>query len=720
MRKIRNWVIGGIENKVFNLVLFTVALIVLVFSLVIGYQARELSRRSADTNEKQQQSMEQISTATMQGVMDATMNKTALLQADVADGMFNETKNDVSMLADYAAKLYADPDAFPYIEMEQPSDFSGKSNVITWLHAEGMDMASEEVLAEAGLLGNLNGMMLSLLDNSEYLGACYIATPSGLTLMCDNAASSKESADVDFVFDSRPRPWYVGACEAKERYFTGIERDYYTDRIGITCSVPVYHNGRLMAVVGGDLFLDNMEKGIKDSDSDSGFRFIVDSNGHVIFSPKTDGIFRVRPSSEAPDLRSAEYGALAELVKASLQGNGNVSEIPVGDEIYYMTGAPIHSVGWAEIVVAYRDTVQQPTQMMQGTHQMILDQATEDYRKGIAGSKRFMIILLLILSIMALGNAIILAKRIVRPLNRMTRRIANLTGQDPAFDMLDEYRTGDEVQVLAESFADLSKRTREYMAENLRITAEKERIGAELNVATRIQAEMLPGIFPPFPERKEFDLFASMNPAKAVGGDFYDFFLIDEDHLALVMADVSDKGVPAALFMVITKTLIKNRAQMGGGPADILSDVNRQLCENNRSGLFVTVWLAILTISTGKGLAANAGHEHPTLRRADGSYEFIRYKHNPPVALMEDIPYTEHPFEMHPGDSLFVYTDGVTEAATKDKELFGEERLLAALNTEPDADPKQVLDIVRSQIAEFTGDADQFDDMTMLCMKYYG
>jgi sigma-B regulation protein RsbU (phosphoserine phosphatase) len=258
------------------------------------------------------------------------------------------------------------------------------------------------------------------------------------------------------------------------------------------------------------------------------------------------------------------------------------------------------------------------------------------------------------------------------------------------------------------------------MAENLRITAERERIGAELNVATRIQADMLPRIFPAFPQHREFDLYASMDPAKEVGGDFYDFFLIDEDHLAMVMADVSGKGVPAALFMVIAKTLIKNRAKMGGTPAEILSDVNNELCENNESGLFVTVWLAILEISTGKGMAANSGHEHPVLRHPGEDFALVEYKHSPPLGLMEGIPCLEHEFTLQPGDTLFVYTDGVTEAAYQIKTLFGEERMLQALNAKPDAAPKEILENMTESIAAFVGDSDQFDDITMLCLKYYG
>jgi sigma-B regulation protein RsbU (phosphoserine phosphatase) len=252
------------------------------------------------------------------------------------------------------------------------------------------------------------------------------------------------------------------------------------------------------------------------------------------------------------------------------------------------------------------------------------------------------------------------------------------------------------------------------------VTAEKERIGAELNVATQIQADMLPRIFPAFPNRSEFELFASMNPAKEVGGDFYDFFLIDEDHLGLVMADVSGKGVPAALFMVIAKTLIKNRAMMGDSPSAILENVNNQLCEGNDAMLFVTVWIGILTISTGKGLAANAGHEHPVLKRAGGRYELVEYRHSPAVATLEGIRFREHEFELNPGDMLFVYTDGVPEATNSENQLFGNERMLEALNRNPEESPAEVLHSVREAVDGFVMDAPQFDDITMLCLKYYG
>ena len=304
----------------------------------------------------------------------------------------------------------------------------------------------------------------------------------------------------------------------------------------------------------------------------------------------------------------------------------------------------------------------------------------------------------------------------------VTHPIGKLTGLVDAYthgELKEEkFRFDDEMQWLASSFSEMTRRIEHYITEVAQVTAEKERIGAELSIATQIQADMLPRIFPAFPERNDFDIYATMNPAKEVGGDFYDFVLIDNDHLGLVMADVSGKGVPAALFMVIAKTLIKNRALLGESPAQILENVNNQLCDGNEAELFVTVWLAVIDLTTGKGIAANAGHEHPVICRRDGKYELVVYRHSPAVATMEGVRFREHEFELAPGDRLFVYTDGVPEATNANNELFGNDRMLDALNENPDAAPKDLLATVRRRIDEFVGDAPQFDDITMLGFVY--
>ena len=281
-------------------------------------------------------------------------------------------------------------------------------------------------------------------------------------------------------------------------------------------------------------------------------------------------------------------------------------------------------------------------------------------------------------------------------------------------------RTNDEIGDLYRKTCSMQVNLLDYMDNLKKMTAEKEQISAELNVATQIQADMLPRIFPAFPTRKEFDIYAVMEPAKEVGGDFYDFFLVDDDHLAMVVADVSGKGVPAALFMVIAKTLIKNRAQMGSSPEEVLKNVNNQLCEGNDAELFVTVWMGILEISTGKGWAVNAGHEHPVIRRGDGPYELVRYKHSPAVAVMQGLNFRQHEFQLNPGDALFVYTDGVPEATSASKELFGDERMLRVLNAHKGASPEELLPAMHREIDAFVGDAPQFDDITMLMLEYKG
>lgn len=250
--------------------------------------------------------------------------------------------------------------------------------------------------------------------------------------------------------------------------------------------------------------------------------------------------------------------------------------------------------------------------------------------------------------------------------------------------------------------------------------SELDRLDKELTLAADIQASILPMNFPPFPERTEFDLYASMTPAKEVGGDFYDFYLIDNDHLGLVIADVSGKGVPAALFMMVSKTLIKNQLMSGSDPATALERVNLQLCERNSASMFVTVWAAVLEISTGKGVACNAGHENPGLRRAGGEFELLKYKHGMFAGISKKAKYQNREFELHPGDSIFVYTDGVPEANNALEEMYGEERLITALNQNPELSPEELIHQVHDSVDQFAEGTDQFDDITMLCLKYYG
>ena len=267
---------------------------------------------------------------------------------------------------------------------------------------------------------------------------------------------------------------------------------------------------------------------------------------------------------------------------------------------------------------------------------------------------------------------------------------------------------------------DTIRRMEREQMEQENMIKEQERIVKELSTARQIQKSVLPHIFPPFPDRAEIDLFATMDPAKDVGGDFYDFYFIDEDHLCLVIADVSGKGIPAALFMMLSKRILEDLARQEPTPSTILEKTNDLLCDNNQAEMFVTVWLGILEISTGKLTAANAGHEFPAICEKGGSFELYKDTHGFVVGGMEGVHYKGYDLQLNPGDKLFVYTDGVPEATDGSGEMFGTDRMITALRSCTDNTPEEILQGVKSAVDSFVGDAEQFDDLTMMCLEYKG
>ena len=358
---------------------------------------------------------------------------------------------------------------------------------------------------------------------------------------------------------------------------------------------------------------------------------------------------------------------------------------------------------------------------------MLVDISIENILYGMAYfALRLIAALILVTVLLAWLQTRRIKRTVVTPVNQIAQAAQKyaqdrqeMADSEPHFARL-EIRTGDEIEHLGNVMADMEQELTEYEENLKKITAEKERIGAELSLAKQIQTSMLPHEFPPFPDRTEFDIYAVMEPARQVGGDFYDFFLIDSDRLCLVIADVSGKGIPAALFMMNAKTILQSCAMLGISAAEILTRTNETLCANNNAEMFVTVWLGILDIPTGTLTAANAGHEYPALRRADGSFELLRDRHGLVLGGMEGSKYREYTVSLQAGDRLFVYTDGVPEATDAAQAAFGTDRMLDALNREPDAGPAALLRNVRAAVGEFVKDAEQFDDLTMLCIEYRG
>ena len=318
-----------------------------------------------------------------------------------------------------------------------------------------------------------------------------------------------------------------------------------------------------------------------------------------------------------------------------------------------------------------------------------------------------------------LGQAVYLHKMLLSPVQTITNEASRFAEENvqAAVKLRETIKNTDEIGDLAGAIDRMEEQVQDYVDNLTKITAEKERISTEMTLATRIQEAMLPSTFPAFPDRTDFDIYASMDPAREVGGDFYDYFLIDGDHLCLEIADVSGKGVPAALFMMASKIILANNAMMNLSPAEIIGRTNAAICSNNREEMFVTVWLGILELSTGKLRAVNAGHEYPAVRKPDGCFELLKDRHGFVVGGFDDEVYEEYELTLEPGAKLFVYTDGVAEAMDRERNQFGTDRMLEALNKDPAASPEQLLKNVRASVDAFVKEAEQFDDLTMLCLE---
>ncbi len=324
---------------------------------------------------------------------------------------------------------------------------------------------------------------------------------------------------------------------------------------------------------------------------------------------------------------------------------------------------------------------------------------------------------LLIVLFTVLAYMLFVRKVVIVPIGKLAAFTNKITASKEFKDQHIEIKTGDEIEELGNSFNFMLVELENYIKNLSEITAEKERIGAELDIAAHIQASMLPCIFPAFPEREQFEVFASMTPAKEVGGDFYDFFMVDDTHLAIVMADVSGKGVPAALFMVIGKTLLKDHTLPTSDLGEVFNRVNNLLCEANSEGLFITAFEGVLDLVTGEFTFVNAGHELPFIYH-DKTYKPYKTRPGFVLAGMEEMRYKVGSITLSEGDKIFQYTDGVTEATNANEELYGMERLEAALNRHGDLSPIQLLPAIKEDIDQFVGDAPQFDDITMLCLEF--
>ncbi|MBQ7219917.1 MAG: SpoIIE family protein phosphatase [Synergistaceae bacterium] len=522
----------------------------------------------------------------------------------------------------------------------------------------------------------------------------FLATKTGVLMTYDahSDLSTPREGQTEVYYDFTKSSWYSQCSRTERTGFTNVYDDHYGRGQMITVYAPFYDSRwEFAGAIGLDILIADLYREIVALDMGKGaYAFIVDHTGKLISGN----------SGQEAALLSDDADITPQIVKDILLGRTGVA---LSDNDMYYAYTPIRSTGWKLCIKVPGSLILSPLRYLY---------------KNMSWAIVLILLSFILIQVIVQMAVHEFSEKLVAPINRLSSDVDKISSGD--LEHTAEVTSNDEIGDLAKNFNSMTASLREYIANLAEVTAEKERIGAELNVATQIQADMLPKIVPPYINHEAFDICATMYPAKEVGGDFYDFFMIDDDHLALVIADVSGKGVPAALFMVIAKTLIKNRTMMGGSPGEILYDVNNQLCEGNDSSLFVTVWLGILELSTGHVKVSNAGHDPAAIRRAGGTYELSGTMQNIAVAIMEDMKFSESEFWLGDLDTLYLYTDGVTEATDINKQLYGTDRMIDELNRTIGAPANEVLSIMNKSVRDFTGEAPQFDDLTMLCLQFFG
>ena len=720
MRRFRNLVIGGIQNKVLNLILLTIILLTAAFTAVSIYQGRMLAQLAAESGENQKKTISEIASSAMDQVVTQSLLRSNKAAARMTDDVFDAAAARVTFLADCATRLFAHAEDYALQPFAPPDPADDGAWTAKTLFADGVDGRDPAVAAKVGLTANLADTMISLCP-AFGTAAVYVALPEGVHFYVSSLSSSWLTDGKVRSYDPRERGWYQQAVQAGGLIFTDGEWDAATGAYCVECAMPVFGpEGSLQAVVGTDLFLNDIEAALTDYLVEGEYHLLITQKGRAVLPMQAEA-FPMAESDRDGDLRASQNEFLSATVSDALQEKNTgiaLGRLNGGD--YYMAAASIPSTGWVLLSAFDQSIANQHERTLIDSVSRLQEEATATYQDKMAKTRVSTQILFALMILLTLGCALALGKRIVKPLNTITERISELREGNLEFLMDDAYRTGDEVQALAESFAALSHKTLEYMDTVKRVAAEKERISTELSLATKIQEAMLPHIIPAFPDRADFDIIGSMDPAKEVGGDFYDYFLIDDNHLCMLIADVSGKGVPAALFMMASKIILQSVAMLGGTPAEILTRTNEAICSNNEAQMFVTVWLGILELSTGKLTCANAGHEYPVFKRPGGDFELYKDRHGFVIGGMKSAKYREYEMQLEPGARLFVYTDGVPEASNDRQELFGTERMIQALNRTKDAAPLDLLKNMRKAVDSFVLDAEQFDDLTMMCLEYKG
>ncbi len=613
------------------------------------------------------------------------------------------------MAADCIEQIYSQPDVWPDVQVTYGKELSGSESRLHWLLPEGMGMEGE-LLEELNKLGNAGSSLKRFSTENSHILRIYFTSVSGINIGYDGDYEKKPG-----TFDGRETIWYKNACENGSLTLSDAYIDSFVGKLTVTFSMPCYGtDGTLLGVLAADLLIDELEQMIEDLNPGfNGYAMLISGEGKMVAA-------KGMTEDNASDMAYFLGDNSTKLEKQIKEEKKGAEESVINGREKYLVYSRIASADWSTVIVLDKNEIfkaaSESSDSLKKIEKTEKEKATAQFIiicilwAGIAGG--------LLLLGMVLSRKV--SRRISDPVMELCTGVRAVGEENLCYEP--HLKTEDELEELDRAFGSMTRSLAAYIEDLSRLTAEKERMETELTVATQIQSSMLPCIFPPFPEREEIDIYATMEPAREVGGDFYDFFLADEDHLCIIMADVSGKGIPAALFMVVSKTLLKDNVIAGRPLGEVLKRVNGQLCENNDAQMFVTAFAAVLDLKSGNLTFVNAGHNPPVVRREDGKIIWLTSPAGFVLAGLKEMEYQEGTMKLKGGDRFFAYTDGVTEAMDTNGSIYGQDRLAALIEGKwnDKISASSMIWTVREDIRDFVKGAEQADDITMLALCYRG
>ena len=599
-------------------------------------------------------------------------------------------------------------------------------------YSNGVDKDLSVIRKDISLVNNVKDLLSNLYaEYGDFPITFYIISKRGYSLSINSNVQSYGGKPFSFIhlnrskrnYDCRDLPAYTIQVNKKVKVRSGqVSRVYENNgEPVIFYSMPYYDKNGFAGVVAFDVSIRDLSMYSLSAEEDHEWKFFfMDETGKIKMSTFESGIFSVSADLTLKQIASAD---IKDLVSNVLEGNTGISTIGIDDSRYYVSYTPVPSLNGYLADVYFEDEIKEALKASKEQFFELLSDKNEQIFKTISRYRMASCIFLILILTVSLTIAYRLVKKHTNPIIRISEEIESLAKGD--FDKRICVNSGDEIEDLADNINNMVVEIKKKIESITRVSSEKAQMEATMTVAKTIQSNMLPKRFDISKVHSNFDLFAMNLPAKSVSGDFYDLFMVDDDRIIVTIADVSGKGIPAALFMVTSMTILKNLSHMmlkdNNDLASVVTQTNLQLCDNNKEGMFVTLFTAIINLKTREMSYVSGGHNPPLLLSSKTSeYEYLKTPRIFPMLGVSDlIEYEQNTITMDEGDCLFLYTDGVTEAIDVNEKLFGEPRLLRVMNDEmKTAQPENIIKGVYNRIQEFAGEAEQFDDITMLCFRF--